>query len=128
MLMPRLFSVSIALATIVSIYPIALAQNTSDDTDLAGGPSSDWAILSPDGTMLLFVSNAAGDDTLWISGADGTNPRPLLNWLGSAQEDPDWSPDGNRITFASNRGANDLNIWTVAADGTQPIQLTQNVG
>src|SRR5689334_15188241 len=105
MLMPRLFSGSIALITIVSIYPMALERNSRDDTDLAAGSSSDLAIVSPDGTMLLFVSNAAGDDTLWISGADGTNTRPLLNWLGSAQEDPDWAPDGNRITFASNRGA-----------------------
>ncbi len=38
--------------------------------------------------------------------------------------EPAWSPDGRRVAFISNRtGA--LKLWTMAADGSDPRQLTQ---
>jgi Tol biopolymer transport system component len=37
---------------------------------------------------------------------------------------PDWSPDGTRITFTSNRPQIHSNVYTMAADGTDIIQLT----
>src|SRR5690242_20727092 len=56
----------------------------------------------------------------------------------SADEDPSWSPDGTKIVFDSDRDASglsgcttgpsgcDLEIWTMNADGTNPVQLTDN--
>ena len=36
---------------------------------------------------------------------------------------PQYSPDGTRIAFYSNRGGS-VQIWTANADGSQPVQLT----
>jgi Tol biopolymer transport system component len=56
----------------------------------------------------------------------------------SADEDPSWSPDGTKIVFDSDRNASgtsdcevlpdscDGEIWTMNADGTNPVQLTNN--
>jgi Tol biopolymer transport system component len=57
--------------------------------------------------------------------------------LCSQDEDPSWSPDGTKIVFDSDRDATgvsscgtkgptscDYEIWTMNADGTNPVQLT----
>lgn len=49
---------------------------------------------------------------------------------GNPDAEPDWSPDGTRLVFAS--GTDDLgkpfNLHTMNADGTQRVELTQTVG
>jgi len=51
---------------------------------------------------------------------------PNQNSVGS-----NWSPDGSRITFDSDRfsnGANVVDIFTMLADGSDVVQLTSNAG
>jgi TolB protein len=60
---------------------------------------------------------------VFLADADGSHPRNLTNhpafdgW-------PDWSPDGTRIAFASNRNAN-YQVFVMNADGTG-IRLVAN--
>ena len=56
--------------------------------------------------------------------ADGANPRNLTNHDAQDQT-PDWSPDGNRIAFSSNRDRN-WEIYVMNADGTNPINITNH--
>jgi Tol biopolymer transport system component len=68
--------------------------------------------------------------------ADGSGPIPLslLTKVGSnSVEDPEWSPDGTKLAFASARPLNGSdgiggtrNIWVVNADGSSPTPLTHN--
>ena len=54
-------------------------------------------------------------------------PEPFLKSSlndGSAQ----FSPDGGRIAFASDRSGDVLEVWTVGADGSNPVQLTRGPG
>jgi len=59
--------------------------------------------------------------------SDGKNPRNVTNnpafdgW-------PSWSPDGERLAFASNRGGSDYNVYTMRFDGTEVRQLTNLKG
>jgi Tol biopolymer transport system component len=111
-------------ALILASAPVR-AQN---DPDLFVAPFADWAAASPNGKTLLFVSNATGNETIWMSNRDGTNLHPLIAWADSEQLDPDWSPDGQHVVFASNAGASQFNIWIMNPDGTNAIQLTANTG
>ena len=42
-------------------------------------------------------------------------------------EEPEYSPDGERIVFKSNRSGK-CEIWVCNSDGSKPVQLTSNVG
>jgi Tol biopolymer transport system component len=53
---------------------------------------------SPDGTKIAFVSDRAGTWEVWVSNADGTEPRQLSN-VGHAVW-PRWSPSGGSIAFS----------------------------
>ncbi len=51
---------------------------------------------SPDGSRILFDSNRAGSNDLYVMDADGSNVTRLTD--GPAKEDHGaWSPDGSRI-------------------------------
>lgn len=58
---------------------------------------------------------------------DGTDVLNLTNTDGVEDIDPAWSPDGQRVAFASNRDGN-YDIYTMAADGTDVRQATFTVG
>ncbi len=75
--------------------------------------------VSPDGRTIVF--DLLGDIySLPITGGKAT---PLTN--GPAWDvQPTYSPDGSRIAFTSDRAGGD-NIWTMASDGADPVQITK---
>lgn len=63
----------------------------------------DW---SPDGERILYVARAAVRPTerterwsLYTVGLDGSDPTLILDWWGSHERVPRWSPDGKTIAF-----------------------------
>ncbi len=67
--------------------------------------------------------------SIWRFDTEGKGSAPK-QWIASSSfRDvfPQYSPDGSKIAFYSNRtGANQ--IWTCNADGSQPVQLTSMTG
>jgi TolB protein len=56
--------------------------------------------------------------------ASGANPLRLTTHSAEDQE-PAWSPDGNKIAFSSKRDGN-FEIYIMNPSGTQQINLTNN--
>ena len=59
--------------------------------------------------------------------ANGTRERNLTNSPGVLDVDPDWSPNGRRIAFVSDRDGDD-EVYTMKPDGSRVRQLTANDG
>jgi len=75
--------------------------------------------VSPDGRQIVF--DLLGD--LYIMPITGGKAKALTEGLAWDMQ-PRFSPDGNRIVFTSDRGGGD-NIWTMAADGSDLKQITE---
>ena len=92
----------------------------------------DW---SPDGSRIAFQSNRSviedpvtgsksRNHDIFLMNPDGTGVVQLTSHAATDAA-PEWSPDGKRIAFQSNRGGND-DIWVMEADGSGLVQLTNN--
>ena len=91
-------------------------QLTFDD---AGIGSCD---ISPDGTHLLFNSDRAGEQDIWILPAEGGSAERLVAHP-AADLQANWSPDGRQVAFASNRRGN-YDIWVTPSTGGQARPVT----
>lgn len=70
---------------------------------------------SPDGSEIVFVSDRAGGDNLWIMNADGSEPRAVTSESEHLVHNPSWSPDGGYLvakkSFMSGRSIAAGEIW-----------------
>ncbi len=110
----------------------------TDGTDLhpltnmsEGACQPNW---SPDGSLIVFVSPCRGraeffesiysSSSLYVIKPDGTELRSLTIIPGS-DFDPAWSPDGERIAFASERDGQ-KEIYLLTVDSGAVIRLTNS--
>jgi Tol biopolymer transport system component len=63
---------------------------------------------------LIAYTNRAGD--LWVMRADGTRRRRVTRARGKVDFDPDFSPDGHRLVFRSERGTQPPDPYGVGYD------------
>ena len=104
--------------------------------NLTNDPHVDWdPAWSPDGKRIVFVSGRDGHfrggfgttSEIYLMDADGGNEQRLTE---NRQNDwmPSWSPDGERIAFASDEKGEleGFEIYVVDADGGKPRNLTAN--
>lgn len=111
----------------------------------ASGVAADFPVWSPDGEQIVFISNYNLDNptsgtinvayNIWTVNNDGSNLSPLtLSTTPFANAGkPEWSPDGEQITFSasfnldnpSSGTINDsYNIWVINSDGSELTHLT----
>ena len=89
---------------------------------LTGVVPNSGPALSPEGTRLaLSILDSEGGSDVWVKQLD-TGPLSRLTLEIGGDTRPTWSPDGQSLTFVSNRAGN-LDVWTKRADGSDTAEL-----
>ncbi|MGH7516865.1 MAG: amidohydrolase family protein [Gemmatimonadales bacterium] len=82
-----------------ALYTLPIAGGTA--TRITHGPAVNrQPRYSPDGRYIAFISDANGNDNLWMADRDGQGARELSSLDGDvlgAVSSPAWSPDGRTI-------------------------------
>lgn len=121
-----------AFVVVAGVWPVVaqaqpqkyLDKATFFEMESVSGPQ-----ISPDGTTVLFsrgfvdIMRDQQAANLWVIGVDGARLRQLTDgaWNDSS---PEWSSDGRRIAFLSNRsGSTQLHVMWV--DTRESLQLTR---
>ena len=123
-----------------NIWTVSLDENgnpAGEQRFTTNAASDTQPAVSPNGRLLAFSSNRDGDWEVYVMKAnlpEGPNnvPRRLTNNTRTSSfvdemrdHNPDWSPDGTRIVFESNRDGDD-EVFVMNADGTAQKNLTRN--
>ncbi|MBN4075720.1 PD40 domain-containing protein, partial [Gammaproteobacteria bacterium AH-315-E17] len=86
--------------------------------------------FSPDGQTIAFTSNRSGTASVYTVSVNGGAVN-RLTWHPSPVITRGWTPDGERVLYASSRGATPIEfnrLWTVAVDGGGPSLLSEQWG
>jgi TolB protein len=78
---------------------------------------------------IVFGSEQAGEDEIWVMNPDGSDRHNLTRHDGAkiSDIDPRWSPDGRQIVYASDPNGS-LQIWIMNSNGSSPRALTSLPG
>ncbi len=72
--------------------------------------------LSPDGTQVAVSLDVGSERQIWVADIErGTLAR--LTFAGTQNRVPAWTPDGDRITYASGESSQSLDLYWKRADG-----------
>ena len=98
-------------------------------TRLTEGPAWDSEPrFSPDGSRLAYVSDAGGNEQLWIMDADGNNAKQITQEEDARVTDPVWDPDGpwllGRRRTVDTRSIGVTELWQYHLDGGDGFALT----
>ena len=108
-------------ATPLSVEKDGTAREIDPGWSLTGVPSNSGPALSPNGTRLALSIVDEGGSDVWVKQLE-TGPASPLTFEGGRNIRATWSPDGQSLTFLSDRAGN-LDVWTKRADGSDTAEL-----
>jgi imidazolonepropionase-like amidohydrolase/Tol biopolymer transport system component len=85
--------------------------------------------FSPDGSKILFTSDAGGGDNMWTMNADGSDAKQITKESFRLLNNAVWMPDGEyfvaRKHFSSGRSLGAGEMWMYHITGGSGVQLTE---
>ena len=106
------------------VFSVPISKGPVRNLTHSSGAHDRSAVWSPDGATIAFISDASGEDEIWlVDQAGGTPARRLTSGHAARLSGPVWSPDSASIAFSDKDGK--LFVTTVA-DGRE-VQVADHI-
>ncbi len=87
------------------IFTVPVEKGPTRNLTQSSGAHDKWARWSPDGKYVAFVSDADGEENIYLVAQDGSEkPVQLTKGLTAMLYAPEWSPTGTHLAFADKDG------------------------
>ena len=118
------------------ISPLKIKNMQTSRESFLENQAGFWAKWSPAKVEIAYIKDIGGEYNIWKTDLTNNQVKQLTFggiWVGGNAIAPfnlmtfpfDWSSDGNKITFVSNR-SKVHDVWTIDSDGTNSQKLTDN--
>lgn len=122
------------LPTATEAQPTATVETPAAESDVTNTPPIATLAVTPgmaplpEGPgRLAYTRGSGGTAEVMVMDDNGQNGRALTS-NSTYDGEPDWSPDGNRIAFESERVGGQRQIFVMNADGSAVEQVTEGDG
>jgi len=116
---------SLSAGTLRYVWRVAIHDEHPPQRIEIAGPSATFPAIAPTGNRLVFSKLLRNYD-IWRYHTGGGMEPLIVSSLDEAN--PQFSPDGERIAFASERSGESMEIWVSRADGSGVVQMTNRLG
>jgi len=95
------------------VFTVPVEHGVTRNLTKSSGVHDKWAMWSPDGKHIAYLSDQTGEEELWIVPQDGKGQATQLTFGGTMMRyAPKWSSDSKKIAFSDKVGR--LFVLTVA--------------
>jgi len=99
------------------IFTAPIEKGPTRNLTRSSGAHDKWARWSPDGRKIAYVSDADGEEEIYLVDQDGTGEPEQITRGGQAMRyAPEWSPDGSRLAFGDKSGR----LYVLDLEGRTP--------
>lgn len=87
------------------VFTAPIDKGSTRNLTRSSGAHDKWARWSPDGSQIAYVSDATGEDEIYVVSQDGRDAPVRLTDGGAAMRyAPEWSPTGDALAFSDKDG------------------------
>jgi tricorn protease len=105
------------------VYTLPIEKGPTRNLTNSSNAHERFARWSPDGARIAYISDADGEEELYVINQDGlSKPEQLTHGLHAMLYQPSWAPDGKRIAFCDKDGK----LYVLTLDDKKVVQVAQN--